>query len=78
MGPGLNFKAQLPKMLEIDSKVANVLKPTWEQEEKPEALDVFLALERGGYFFSNIDNGAIHAQQHPGCRMAAKPPPPTV
>eukprot|EP00966_Prymnesium_polylepis_P080581 1867322-Prymnesium_polylepis.1 len=55
--------------LEIDSKVANVLKPTWDQQEKPEALDVFLALERGGYFFSNIDNGAIHAQQHPGCRQ---------
>lgn len=55
--------------LEVDSKVTNILKPTWEQPEKPEALDVFLALEQGGYFFSNIDNGAIHAQQHPGCRQ---------
>ncbi|KAL3931628.1 MAG: hypothetical protein SGPRY_001044 [Prymnesium sp.] len=59
--------------LEVDSKLANILRPTWEQPHKPEALHVFLALERGGYYFSNIDNGAIHAQQHPGCREELRP-----
>lgn len=57
--------------LELDSKVANVLKPTWEL--KPAALDVFLALEVGSHVYSNLDFGAILAQQHSSCGVEKSP-----
>ena len=47
--------------LEIESKIEYVLKPT--ARTRPAALDLFLALELGKMLYSNIDFGAILAQQ---------------
>ena len=47
--------------LEIESKLENVLKAT--AGTKPAALDLFLALEVGANLYSNLDVGAILAQQ---------------
>ena len=55
--------------LEIHSKVENVLKPT--EATSPAALDVFLALEVGKTLYSNLDFGAILAQQHASCGASA-------
>jgi hypothetical protein len=55
--------------LEIHSKVENVLKPT--AATRPAALDVFLALEVGKTLYSNLDFGAILAQQHSECGGAS-------
>ena len=57
--------------LEIDSKVENVLKPT--AATQPDALDLFLALEVGGHLFSNLDFGAILAQQGSSCGKEISP-----
>jgi hypothetical protein len=51
--------------LELDSKIHNVLHPT--AGLKPAALRVFLALEVGPVLYSNLDFGAILAQQHGSC-----------
>ena len=51
--------------LEIASKIENVLKPT--AATQPEALDLFLALEVGAQIYSNLDFGAILAQQVHNC-----------
>ena len=58
--------------LEIDSKVENVLKPT--AASQPAALDVFLALEVGKTIYSNLDMGAIIAQQQGTCGAGALTP----
>ena len=57
--------------LEINSKVENVLKPTAASSPPPAALDVFLALEVGKTLYSNLDFGAILAQQHNQCGAKA-------
>ena len=53
--------------LEIDSKIEYVLQPTAARRPAPAALDVFLALEEGSFLYSNLDFGAILAQQHASC-----------
>lgn len=55
--------------LEVTSKVENVLKST--AAARPAALDLFLALEVGTHLYSNLDLGAIFAQQH-GCGAASR------
>lgn len=57
--------------LELTSKVANLLRPT--AALRPAALHVFLALEQGSHLFSNLDFGAILAQQHGGCGREMRP-----
>lgn len=51
--------------LEIASKVENILKPT--AATQPATLHVFLAMEVGKTIYSNLDFGAILAQQHNKC-----------
>ena len=51
--------------LELESKRANLLLPT--AAVRPSALHVFLALERNSHVYSNLDFGAILAQQQPSC-----------
>ena len=53
--------------LEIDSKIQYVLQPTAARRPAPAALDLFLALEEGSFLYSNLDFGAILAQQHASC-----------
>ena len=59
--------------LEIHSKVENVLKPTASSLGLSH-LDLFLALEVGKTLYSNLDFGAILAQQHSGCGAASLTP----
>lgn len=58
--------------LEVASKMVNLLKPL--AATNPAALDVFLALEVGKPLYTNLDMGAILAQQHAACGASAFTP----
>ena len=55
--------------LELDSKIENVLQPTWKALAPRSTLRVFLALETGACVHSNLDCGAILSHsENDACR----------
>ncbi|KOO23429.1 hypothetical protein Ctob_011092, partial [Chrysochromulina tobinii] len=55
--------------LELDSKIENVLQPTWKALAPHSTLRVFLALETGACVHSNLDCGAILSHsENDACR----------